>query len=386
MSLKDKDNEFLCHEKEKSMDQLTYLPLEEWNPVGKPMYIFGPCSAESREQVYETAKALAQGPDPFLLRAGIWKPRTRPGNFEGRGEEALTWMTEIKKELSIPITTEVANTDHVEACLKHGVDVLWIGARTTVNPFSVQEIAEALRGVDIPVMVKNPIHPDLSLWIGALERFSRVGLQKLAAIHRGFHYHDNFPYRNQPNWELAIELRRRYRSLPIICDASHISGTPSLIPRVSQRAMDLHMDGLLIESHINPAEALSDAKQQITPADLHALIAALEIRTEQADDPVFHTELGELRRKIDTIDESLTALLAERMRMVEKIGVQKKEQSVTIFQVDRWANIMENYSEWGGELGLRTEFIQRILEAIHLESIEIQQRVMNESPTNQEKL
>ncbi len=291
-------------------------------------------------------------------------------------------MAEVKAELNIPITTEVANAEHVEACLKHGVDVLWIGARTTVNPFSVQEIAEALRGVDIPVMVKNPIHPDLSLWIGAMERLSDVGIHKLVAIHRGFHYHENFPYRNRPNWELAIELRRRFRELPIICDASHISGSPELIPRVAQKAMDLHMDGLLIESHIDPEVALSDAKQQIRPAELLALIAGLDIRAEKVSNPVFQSELEQLRRKIDHIDESLIALLAERMAMVEAIGEQKKEQHVTIFQVERWADIMDNYLEWGSELGLRPEFIRRILEAIHLESIDRQQEVMNDTDLN----
>lgn len=361
------------------MDGLKYAPLSDWYDQGRPMYVFGPCSAESREQLFETARAIAAGPHPFLLRAGVWKPRTRPGNFEGKGEEALEWMAEVKVELNVPITTEVANAEHVEACLKHGVDVLWIGARTTVNPFSVQEIADALRGVDIPVMVKNPIHPDLSLWIGAMERLSDVGIKKLVAIHRGFHYHENFPYRNRPNWELAIELRRRFRELPIICDASHISGRPDLIPRVAQKAMDLHMDGLLIESHIDPKTALSDAKQQITPTELLALISGLEIRKETVSDPVFHTELEQLRRKIDHIDESLTALLAERMTIVEAIGEQKRDQHVTIFQVDRWADIMDNYLEWGKELGLRPEFIRRVLEAIHLESIERQQEIMNDT-------
>jgi chorismate mutase len=360
------------------MSSLENALLTDWYPKGRPLYVFGPCSAESREQLFETARGIAQGPDPFILRAGVWKPRTRPGNFEGRGEEALAWMAEVKAELNIPITTEVANADHVEACLKHGVDVLWIGARTTVNPFSVQEIADALKGVDIPVMVKNPIHPDLSLWIGAMERLSAVGIKKLVAIHRGFHYHENFPYRNQPNWELAIELRRRFRDLPIICDASHISGRPELIPRVAQRAMDLHMDGLLIESHIDPKVALSDAKQQITPSELLKLIASLEIREATVTDPVFHSELEQLRRKIDHIDESLTALLAERMNIVAAIGEQKKDQHVTIFQVDRWAKIIDNYLEWGNELGLRPEFIRRVLEAVHLESIEIQQQVMND--------
>lgn len=357
------------------------LPLDDWNPAAKPLYIFGPCSAENREQVMETARALVAGGRPFILRGGVWKPRTRPGSFEGRGEEALTWLSEAKAEFGVPITTEVANTEHVEACLKHGVDVLWIGARTTVNPFSVQEIAEALRGVDIPVFVKNPLHPDLGLWIGGLERLNRVGIKKLGAIHRGFHYHDNRPYRNQPDWELAIALKSEFRDLPIICDASHISGTPSLIPRVAQRAMDLQMNGLLIESHIDPTVALSDAKQQITPAQLHELMETLEIRQAQFSDPGDTQDLQRLRARIDGIDESLVSLLADRMDVVKEIGDKKKEHKVTIFQIDRWAKITANYQAWAAEQGLHPGFVKRVLEAIHLESIETQQRIMENEAT-----
>jgi chorismate mutase len=361
------------------MEDLRIKAFNNWNPTGqRPMYIFGPCSAEYREQVWETAAQLKAGGIPFLLRAGIWKPRTRPGSFEGKGEEALQWLLEIKEEMGIPITTEVATAEHVDICLKYGVDVLWIGARTTVNPFSVQEIADALQGVDIPVMVKNPIHPDLSLWIGALERLNRAGIDKLAAIHRGFHYQDNYPYRNLPNWELAIELKRRYPELPIICDASHISGTPAIIPRVSQRAMNLYMDGLLIETHFKPEEALSDAKQQITPEHLFKIINALEIRKPSTGDVHFSDELQRLRTRIDNIDESLMELLSERMRMVEEIGIQKKDKNVAIFQLERWVEIIDNYQEWGSQLDLSQEFIRSLLEAIHLESIEIQQKVMNQ--------
>jgi chorismate mutase len=361
------------------MEELKIRALEDWNPTGqRPMYIFGPCSAENRDQVRETASQLKAGGVPFLLRAGTWKPRTRPGSFEGRGEEALKWLKEIKEEFQIPITTEVATAEHVEMCLKYGVDVLWIGARTTVNPFSVQEIADALQGVDIPVMVKNPIHPDLSLWIGAMERLNRSGIDKLAAIHRGFHYQDNYPYRNLPNWELAIELKRRYPTLPIICDASHISGTPEIIPRVAQRAMNLYMDGLLIETHFNPKEALSDAKQQITPEHLFAILDKLEIRKPTTGDARFTDELQRLRTRIDNIDESLMELLSERMKMVEEIGFQKKDKNVAIFQLERWIEIIDNYKDWGSQLDLSEEFIRRFLEALHLESIEIQQKVMNQ--------
>lgn len=361
------------------MEELKIRALEDWNPTGqRPMYIFGPCSAESREQVLETASQLKAGDVPFLLRAGTWKPRTRPGSFEGRGEEALKWLKDIKEELQIPITTEVATAEHVEICLKYDVDVLWVGARTTVNPFSVQEIADALQGVDIPVMVKNPIHPDLGLWIGAMERLNRAGIDKLAAIHRGFHYQDNYPYRNLPNWELAIELKRRYPVLPIICDASHISGTPEIIPRVAQRAMNLYMDGLLIETHYNPKVALSDAKQQITPEHLFSILDKLEIRKPTTGDAHFTDELHRLRTRIDNIDESLMELLSERMKMVEEIGIQKKEKNVAIFQLERWIEIIENYKDWGSQLDLSDEFIRRFLEALHLESIEIQQKVMNQ--------
>lgn len=330
-----------------------------------------------------TARQLVDTGMKFMFRAGVWKPRTRPGSFEGHGIEALKWMAEAKAEFGIPIITEVANAEHVQACLEHEVDGLWIGARTTVNPFSVQEIADALSGVDIPVMVKNPIHPDLSLWVGALERINRAGIKKLAAIHRGFHYHDNYPYRNLPNWELAIELKRMFRDLPIICDASHISGTPEIIPRVAQRAMDLHMDGLLIESHLDPSSALSDAKQQITPTQLKGLIQGLEIREPEIEDPLFTDELSRLRSKIDNIDEALTELLADRMGLVQQIGEQKRDRGVTIFQLERWAKIRENFEKWGQELGLQEDFIRRVVEAIHLESIEIQQKVMNEDPQTQ---
>lgn len=361
------------------MEELNISAFNDWNPTGqRPMYIFGPCSAEYRDQVWETAAQLKEGGIPFLLRAGIWKPRTRPGSFEGKGEEALHWLQEIKQEMGIPITTEVATAEHVDVCLKFGVDVLWIGARTTVNPFSVQEIADALKGVDIPVMVKNPIHPDLGLWIGALERLNRAGIHKLAAIHRGFHYQDNYPYRNLPNWELAIELKRRYPELAIICDASHISGSPDIIPRVAQRAMNLNMDGLLIETHFRPQEALSDAKQQITPAELFNMLAKLEIREPSAMDAQFTDELQRLRTRIDNIDESLMELLSERMKMVQEIGIHKKEQNVAIFQLERWIEIIENYTDWGSQLNLSEEFIRRFIEAIHLESIEVQQKVMDQ--------
>jgi len=332
----------------------------------------------------ETARGIKALGHPFVLRAGIWKPRTRPGSFEGVGYEGLKWLKDAGDELEVPVTTEVATAYHVEACLEHGIDMLWLGARTTVNPFSVQEIAEALSGVDIPVMVKNPIHPDMGLWIGALERINRAGITKLAAVHRGFHHHDNAPYRNQPDWEMPIELKSRHKDLPIICDASHISGTPELIPRVAQRALDLDMDGLLIETHREPTAALSDAQQQVTPQELGHLLDGLVLRRSNLEQEDHTAELADLRARIDQIDESILRSLADRMSFVGRIGEQKRDESVAIFQVERWNEIISNYAQHGEELGLRSEFVQRILEAIHLESIERQQHEMESQPKSNE--
>jgi len=356
----------------------TIRTLKDWNPLAAPLNIFGPCSAESEEQVMETALGLKATGIPFIFRAGLWKPRTRPGSFEGNGATALPWLMRVKEELGIPVTTEVATAEHVEACLKAGVDVLWIGARSTANPFSIQELADALKGVDIPVLVKNPIHPDLSLWIGALERIAGAGIKSLGAIHRGFHHYDNRPYRNRPDWEMPIELKSRFPSLPIICDISHISGRPELLSMVAQRALDLNMDGLLIESHRSPEDALSDAQQQINPAQLGEIYKSLRVADEKILDKEFRDELVELRKEIDQIDISLVELLAERMRIVHGIGIQKREKGVTIFQLERWRQILENYIANGKKHGLSEGFIRKVLEAIHLESIEIQQVAMEE--------
>ena len=349
-------------------------PLSSWNPLEGPLNIFGPCSAEGPEHMMLTAKGLVNTGIPFIFRAGLWKPRTRPGSFEGYGAKALPWLTEVKKELGVKITTEVATPEHVELCLKAGVDVLWIGARTTANPFSVQALADALKGLDIPVLVKNPIHADLGLWIGALERIAGSGITLLGAIHRGFHHYDNRPYRNCPDWELPIELKRQYPHLPIICDVSHISGHPDIIPMVAQRAMDLNMDGLLIESHIDPKVALSDAKQQVTPEELELIYNGLRRGQERIQDADFLEELEALRKQIDEIDVAMLDLLAERMNIVQGIGEQKREKGVTIFQLQRWRDVMENFLSRGGQKGLSKGFVKKILEAIHLESIEIQER------------
>jgi chorismate mutase len=325
-----------------------------------------------------TAAGIAKMNRKVIFRAGIWKPRTRPGSFEGIGDMGLEWLKEVKETYGFMTATEVANAQHVEACLEAGIDVFWIGARTTVNPFSVQEIADSLNGVDVPVFVKNPIHPDLMLWIGAIERIAGAGIKKLGVIHRGFQYHNNFPYRNLPNWDMTIELRRQFPELPIICDVSHISGDPKLIPQIAQRAMDLSMSGLLIETHVDPTVALSDAKQQVTPAQLIEIIDNLEIREEGTDDPAYRSELAKLRSKINDIDESLIRTLSERMKVVEEIGSHKKTMGITPFQVERWRQIYSQYEEWGKTMGLEQDFITKLGQLIHEQSIDIQERVMND--------
>jgi chorismate mutase len=360
-------------------------PLDSWSPGGSRLDIFGPCSAESERQLAQAAEGLVALERPFVFRAGIWKPRTRPGSFEGLGVTALPWLKSIKERFNIPVITEVAKAEHVEACLEHDIDMLWIGARTTVNPFSVQEIADALNGVDIPILVKNPIHPDLSLWIGALERVMGAGIKSVAAIHRGFHYHDNRPYRNMPNWELPIELKRLHPKLPIICDISHIAGSPDLLHQVAQRALDLMMDGLHIEVHPDPQEALSDARQQINPDALEYLFKGLRVSRRAVNDPIFIAELEKLRSQIDEIDTRIVELLVERMKVVEEIGEQKRDKGVSIFQLKRWKAIIEHYMSQGSEEGLSGSFLREVVEAIHSESIDIQQRIMDGRMMDQSK-
>ena len=341
----------------------------------KPFLIAGPCSAESRSQVLDTGRAIAQSGDASIFRAGVWKPRTRPGSFEGIGEPALAWLQEMKAETGMPVATEVANAYHVEACLKNNIDYLWIGARTTVNPFYVQEIAEALRGVDIPVMVKNPLHPDIGLWIGALERFNQCGIKQLMAIHRGFYSYEAAPYRNEPKWDLAIKLKRWMPELPIICDPSHISGTTELIAEVSQTALDLGMDGLMIETHYNPTLALSDAKQQLTPDSLSALMNNLVLRKSDFDDTVHLEKLRIIRNHIDGLDEKLLRLLAERLVLVSEIGAIKKENNVMIFQLKRFFEILKTRKALGDDLGLPKDLVHELFELIHKHSINIQNKI-----------
>jgi chorismate mutase len=312
-----------------------------------------------------------------VLRAGIWKPRTRPGQFEGAGEDGLKWLVEAKKQTGLPITTEVATPEHVELCLKYGVDILWVGARTTVNPFSVQGIADALKGVDIPVMVKNPVNPDLELWLGGLERLNKAGIKKLAAIHRGFSSSDKGPFRNAPMWNMAIELKTRIPELDIMCDPSHIAGNRDLIPLICQKALDLDMAGLMIESHIHPDAAWSDAKQQITPAVLGQLVENLVVRTSTSDNKSFKDTLTILREQIDHLDDEIMQKLASRMKISEKIGQYKKENNVTILQVSRWEEIIQTRITLGKAMGLDNEFSKNLLKLIHEESIQVQKKIMN---------
>lgn len=345
--------------------------------IKKNIIISGPCSVESSEQVIETAKKLADTGKVDYLRGGIWKPRTRPGSFEGMGSIALPWLLEAKRESGLPTAVEVATAAQVEEALKYDVDLLWIGARTTVNPFSVQEVADALRGVNKKVFIKNPINPDLELWIGALERIEKAGVEEIGLIHRGFSSYGNTQYRNAPMWHIAIEMRRRYPELTLICDPSHIAGSRHLLYSVAQRALDLNYDGLMIESHRNPDEALSDAKQQVSPEDFGLLLDKLVWRIEKIDSGEFATALEKFREQINHIDDELFQLLAQRMRIADQIGQYKKMNGVTILQASRWNEIYDKALKKCQDLNLSDNFIQKYLEAIHLESIRHQNEVMN---------
>lgn len=352
-------------------------PLSAWTGVQRPFIISGPCSAETEEQLLTTTRQIAATGKVHALRAGIWKPRTRPGQYEGCGDVGLEWLVKAGRETGLPVTTEVANAAHVEAALKAGLDFLWVGARTTVNPFSVQEVADALKGVDIPVLVKNPVNPDLELWIGALERLNRAGINKLGAIHRGFSSFEKGPFRNAPMWDLAIELKTRVPELSIICDPSHISGNRELIALISQKALDLDMDGLMIESHINPDAAWSDAKQQVTPAALGRIIEGLVVRQVSSEDKTFKDTLSILREQIDQLDDEIMTRMASRMKISEKIGQYKSENNVTILQVSRWEEIVQTRVSMAKAMGLDEGFMRDLLRLVHHESIQIQERIMN---------
>ena len=339
----------------------------------EPIVIAGPCSVESEAQILATAQALAKIPEVTMLRGGIWKPRTRPEAFEGRGELGLVWLREAKRETGLPIATEVATPEHVELALKYEIDALWIGARTVVNPFSVQQLADALQGVDIPVFIKNPVSPDLNLWVGAFERFQKAELTRLAAIHRGFAYYKETPYRNFPMWEVPIQLTQRL-NVPLITDVSHICGNRELLQATAQKALDLATDGLMIECHINPNEALTDAKQQITPEELKTLLSNLTFRSKQPCE--VERDLAGLRGEIDDIDSELLQLLARRMEVSAQIGEYKKRNNVTVVQMDRWKKILADHVATGEELGLSPILINKVFEAIHQASIERQGRIM----------
>jgi chorismate mutase len=353
-------------------------PLNSWiTNNNDPLIIAGPCGAETQEQVLQTAAELSKIDSIKLFRAGIWKPRTRPNAFEGVGEKGLVWLSEVQKQFNLKTAVEVANAQHTELALKHGVDVLWIGARTTGNPFSVQEIADVVKGIDIPVFIKNPIHADLQLWLGAFERFSNAGITKLAAIHRGFHYSGKTKYRNKPMWEIAIELKTILSNLPIICDPSHISGNRELIPHVAQKALDLGMNGLMIESHINPTVALSDAQQQLTPNDLRTVLESLIHRQSESNNPECNNRLVQFRKMIDEVDDELINVLKKRMSIIEQIGEYKRENGLTIFQLERWQEILKSRSEWGEKLGISAAHTEKICQLLHEESIRIQTELMN---------
>lgn len=343
-----------------------------------PLIIAGPCSAETEEQVLQTCIRLAKTEKVNILRAGIWKPRTKPGSFEGIGSKALPWLQEAKKITELPIAIEVATAKHVEEAMRYNIDVLWIGARTTVNPFSVQAIADALRGVTVPVFIKNPTNPDVELWMGAVERMAQVGLLQIGLIHRGFSVYGNTEYRNAPVWSLAIEMKRRLPNMLMLCDPSHIAGRRDMLQAVAQRAIDLNMDGLMIETHIDPDNALSDAQQQITPEALLKLLNQLQWRTALSEGQNFVTALQKLREQIDYIDDELLMLLSQRMQVADKIGLYKKENNVAVLQMQRWNDILQRAYQKADVLSLSREFITQYFDAVHMESIQHQTKIMHE--------
>ena len=365
---------------------LDIQPLSSWiNIASEPLLISGPCSAETEDQLISTAHLLASTGKVSILRAGIWKPRTRPGEFEGIGSIGLQWLKRAKAETGLPTAVEVATAKHVEEALAAGVDILWVGARSTANPFTVQEIEDALRGVDIPVMVKNPVNPDISLWCGALELINNAGIKKLAAIHRGFSSYEKTAFRNEPMWELAIQLKTLCPELPIINDPSHICGNRELIPYISQKALDLDMQFLMIESHIDPSMDWTDAKQQLTPQALADLMDSLTLRKPESRDKEFVDKLAELRSVIDKLDDQIIQKMAEWMQIVEKIGEFKRDNSVTILQVSRWDEIFHKRRAFAKALKLDLNFTGKLLELIHSESIRKQTQIMNEKPLAEEK-
>ena len=365
--------------------KLELVSLYEWGMFTepRPSVVAGPCSAESEEQLMETAKGLKElGINVF--RAGIWKPRTHPGSFEGVGAPGLKWMQKVKKEFGLKISTEVASEKHVFECLKYGVDLVWIGARTTANPFLVQEIADALADTDIPVLVKNPVNPDIDLWIGALERLNNAGIKKLGVIHRGFSTIDKIKYRNDPQWQMAIELRSRYPELPFFVDPSHMAGNKDYILELSQRSLDLGFEGLMIESHCNPSCALSDAKQQLTPAELSDMLRnQIKVRDADSDAREWKENIDQLRAKIDILDETLLYTLSSRMKVSRQIGEYKKNNNIAILQTSRWDSLLAKVVAKGQEYGLPQGFIEDVFNAIHEASVEVQNEIISGKTSEQ---
>jgi len=347
-----------------------------WGFGEGPMIIAGPCSAESEEQLMATAVALKATGRVHLFRAGLWKPRSRPLSFAGEGSRALEWLRRVKTETGLPVAVEVASPEHAMMCLEAGIDAVWIGARTVSNPFSVDAIVSALQGAEIPVMVKNPLSPDLELWIGAIERVYSAGIRKIAAVHRGFTPYDKSRYRNIPKWELAIELRSRIPSLPVICDPSHMSGKADLVPETAQKALDMNMAGLMVEVHNDPAHALSDKDQQLDPEEFEKMMSELQFRSSTCGDTGFINHLEELRNRVDSIDHQLIGLLASRMRISEEMGEYKCRSGVTVFQLERWLEILQSRTRHGLSEGLDGEFVGRVIRIIHEESIRCQDEVM----------
>ena len=354
--------------------------LEKWS-MDRPFIIAGPCSAESEEQLFSICNQLNDY-GIKLVRAGIWKPRSRPRNFEGAGVKAFSWVKKIKAETDLKFMIEVATPKHVEQAIENKIDAIWIGARTTVNPFAVQEIADALKGVDIPVFVKNPINPDLPLWLGAIERILETGNNSIAAIHRGFSFFRKSPYRNLPVWQIPLELKSTLPEIPLFCDPSHIAGNRQMIQELSQKAIDLNYDGLIIETHNKPEEALSDAEQQITPERLFEIISQLNLRDESSSNQLFLNRLEELREKIDHLDREIIEAIASRMKLVDEIGDYKKDNNVTIFQLERWKEILKTRPGWGKSLLLNENFVEDLYKIIHDESIRVQTEIMKKSPAD----
>ena len=346
-----------------------------------PTVISGPCSAETEEQVLSTAKLLAEIPQVKIFRAGIWKPRTRPGMFEGVGEVGLKWLNRVQNETGLKVAVEVAYPAHIDLALKYNIDILWIGARTVVNPFSLQELANALKGVDVPVMIKNPVNPDINLWIGAIERIMNAGIERIAAVHRGFYFFDKSPYRNAPMWEIPIELKRLFPKIPVICDPSHICGERELLLGVAQKALDLEMEGLMLESHCDPDHALTDPQQQVTPAELKILLSKLILREEKGNRE-FESKLEELRSEVDKIDAELMHILSRRMELVDELGYYKRDNNITILQLKRWSNIVRDRLKTGLNSGLEKEFLQKLLEIVHNESIRRQTEIYKSKKNN----